>query len=152
MTKTKASFYILHKNEQKAYDFYVCHVIEKAYLDGYCVYVNVDSLEEAQNFDIKLWTFRDISFVPHEIYSQNSNYCGSTKVFIGFRCVPLLKSNNNKNSIFLVNLSVEPPEFYKQFDNIIEVVHNNEELKKHSRKKYVFYQKENLQIETINIT
>jgi DNA polymerase-3 subunit chi len=140
----KAAFYILAEPALKARDLYTCRIIEKAYLAGHKVYVHVTDLEEAQNFDTQLWTFRDVSFVPHEIYNQNPE--SDAPVLVGYNTAP-----NEKKDI-LINLTAETPSFYQQFNHIIEVIPNDDKLKKSARKKYKAYQEQDYQMETFNIS
>ena len=140
----KAVFYILTDSTLKGRDLYACRVIEKAYSSGKTIYVNVDTLEEAQNFDTQLWTFRDISFVPHEIYSLDSH--SYAPVLIGY-------DNNilNEKRDILINISSEIPLFYKQFGHIIEVIPNDDNFKSAARKRYQTYQCSAYQMESFNI-
>lgn len=140
---SKASFYILNDTTPKARDLYTCQLIEKAYVSGKTVYVNLDNLKEAENFNTQLWTFRDISFVPHEIYNQNPN--SKASVLIGYDIIP-----SDKKDI-LINLTVAIPEFCQQFNHVIEIVPNDNELKVAARKRYQAYQKLGYQMETFNI-
>ncbi|CAL7963888.1 DNA polymerase III subunit chi [Gammaproteobacteria bacterium] len=139
----KAAFYILTEPTPKARDLYACRVIEKAFSNGQTVYVHAATVAEAQSFDVQLWTFRDISFVPHEIYNQNLN--SAAPVLIGYDAVPTGKKD------ILINLTSETPSFYQQFDHIIEVIPNDANLKAAARKRYQVYQSSGYKIEIFNI-
>lgn len=139
----KAAFYILAEPTIKARDLYACRVIEKAFSSGQTVYVHVATMIEAQSFDTQLWTFRDISFVPHEIYNQNLN--SEASILIGYDTLPAEKKD------ILINLTSEIPSFYQQFDHIIEIVPNDDKLKVSARKRYQVYQNSGYQMETFNI-
>lgn len=139
----KAAFYILNEVALKARDLYACRIIEKAYSNGQTVYVYVANAEEAQNFDKQLWTFRDISFVPHEIYNQNLN--SKAPVLIGYNLAAV-----EKKDVF-INLASEIPSFYQLFNHIIEIIPNDANLKAVARKQYQVYQSSGYQMETFNI-
>jgi DNA polymerase III subunit chi len=140
----KAAFYILAESSTKARDLYACRLIEKAYINGQEVYAHTSTIEEAQDFDTQLWTFRDISFVPHEVYNQNSS--SELPVVIGYNgIIPMQKA-------MLVNLTAKAPSFYQQFDHIIEIIPNDDELKSAARTRYQFYQQQGHQMETFKIT
>ncbi|EKE01237.1 MAG: DNA polymerase III, chi subunit superfamily [uncultured bacterium] len=139
----KAAFYILAEPSLKARDLYACRVIEKAYTNGHTIYVHTATMDEAQNFDTQLWTFRDISFVPHEIYSQNST--SGAPILIGYNGIAPEKKE------ILINLTSEIPSFYQQFDHIIEIIPNDDQLKTAARKQYQVYQHSGYQMETFNI-
>lgn len=142
---TKVTFYILNDPLPKGRALYTCRVIEKAYSSNHKIYVYAANLEEAQSFDTQLWTFGDISFVPHEIYDQNSNQ--GSPVVIGYADITVPTDQND----VLVNLTVDIPPFHPQFKRIIEVIPNDDVLKKLARKRFQGYQKQGLQVETFNV-
>jgi DNA polymerase-3 subunit chi len=139
----KAAFYILDESTLKARDLYACRIIDKAYSNGHNIYVHTTNLEEAQNFDIQLWTFRDISFIPHEISNQNSE--SETPILIGYNMTPTGTRD------ILINLTPEIPPFYQQFSHIIEIIPNDNNLKTSARQRYQTYQQQGYQMETFNI-
>ncbi|MEI8054919.1 MAG: DNA polymerase III subunit chi [bacterium] len=139
----KAAFYILAESTLKARDLYACRIIEKAFLGSKTAYVHTSTVAEAQSFDTQLWTFRDISFVPHEVYSQNLN--SEVPILIGYDA-----SQAEKKDI-LINLTSETPLFYQQFDHIIEIVPNDADSKAAARKQYQVYKNSGYQMETFNI-
>ena len=139
----KAAFYILKEPSLKERALYTCRIIEKAYNSNHKIYIHTANLEEAQNFDTQLWTFSDISFVPHEIYDQNSST--DTSILIGYNKAPA-----EQNDI-LVNLTSEIIPFYQQFNHLIEVIPNDENLKVLARKRFNIYQKQGYQTEVFNV-
>lgn len=140
---SKTAFYILNEVTCKARDLYVCRIIEKAYINNHSIYVHVANLEEAQNFDTQLWTFRDISFIPHEMYNRTVN--STVPVLIGYDSEIALTKD------MLINLAIAVPIFYQQFNHIIEVVYNDAAVKAAARKRYQVYQNAGYKIETFNI-
>lgn len=142
----KAVFYILSDSVLKARDLYACRLIDKAYLNQQKIYIHLNNIEEVQNFDIQLWTFRDISFVPHEIYQGDKS--PEAPVVIG--CDELLHQAVPSCDI-LVNLAAVAPVFYVKFNHIIEIIPDEVNLKKLGRKKYKIYQEHGYQMETFNI-
>lgn len=110
------------------------------------IFIQVSSHEEGQRIDELLWTFRDISFIPH-------NYLGVNSVID-----PLLSVNIaiNKPSALgaeiLLNLSDKVPTYFPEFSRIIEVVSAEKENKNQSRQKYKFYKAQNCLLTTHNIS
>lgn len=136
-------FYLIpEKNISEAYRF-ICRLIDKAYQQKRKVYVHTNSLDEAKIIDDLLWTFRDDAFVPHNIFSHNLT--SSAPVQIGHEIIP-----ENFNDI-LLNLTRTSPQDFIQFQRILEIVANNEEDKKNSRKKYRCYQEKNCEVVTHNL-
>lgn len=142
-TKIKVVFYILNSEGLKSRDLFACRVIEKAYNNNHKIFVEVTTQTEAQEFYNQLWTFRDISFIPHEIYNLNPE--SNAPVLIGFNALP----TNHK--YLLINLTQDVPKFYDQYKHIIEIIPNDPELKALGRKRYLFYQSKGCELETHNM-
>jgi DNA polymerase III subunit chi len=125
-------FYLLSEPSITACGRSVCRLVEKIYKDKKRVYIYVDSDKTAQYFNDLLWTFGDISFVPHNIYEENIN--SSVPIQIG--CVPDPKNHNE----ILINLTENVPTSYANFQTLLEIIPGDETLKVSGRKKYKFYQ------------
>lgn len=52
---------------------YVCDIVEKIFLDGLTVTILVKDPSEARNIDQRLWTWKQDSFIPHSIQSQQTD-------------------------------------------------------------------------------
>ena len=144
MTTKKVAFYILNDDASpKRRTLYTCSIIEKAYKNNRRVYVHTTTPEESANFDTGLWTFSDISFVPHEIYDPNTNQ--NTPILIGHSHPPLAIND------ILVNTTSSVLPFYPQFNHIIEVISNDEDLKALARKRFKSYQNDGYNVEVFNI-
>jgi DNA polymerase-3 subunit chi len=76
-----------------------------------------------------LWTFRDGSFVPHELVSSGN----SAPVSIGY------DSNTIESRDLLINLCDEIPAFANTFPRIAELVTSEENCRQKSRKRYAIY-------------
>lgn len=138
--KTRAVFYILKSEEIKARNLYACRLADKAYQNKLRVYVYVASPEEAESFNTQLWTFHDISFVPHEICKPEI----TSPVVIGWENPPT-------GFDVLLNLTLSVPVFFAAFNHIIEVIPNISEIKAKGREKYKYYQGQKLKLETHEI-
>ena len=77
---SRVDFYILP--EGTGTDRFACTMAKKAWSAGNRVHIHTQSEENARSMDDLLWTFRDISFIPHEIYDGSVNE--ETPVTIGF--------------------------------------------------------------------
>lgn len=133
-----ATFYILPKDtDTKARDIFTCRLIEKLYHNKHKIYVHTISNEEVQTVDTQLWTFRDISFIPHEIYNTLNKDC---QILLGYSSPP---SEHNE---ILMNLTPAVPSFYRNFKHIIEIVPDDPALKKAGRQRYKHYQIEGWEI------
>lgn len=140
----KAVFYILDNDSSlKGQNIYACRIIEKAFNNNHKIYVHTANLEEAQNFDNQLWIFRDISFIPHEIYTSDSSL--ETPVLIGYNNIPQERDD------ILVNLTIESPASYQHFNHIIEVVPHDDNLKTIARKRFKIYKEAGYNVEVFNV-
>ncbi|MBU0744393.1 MAG: DNA polymerase III subunit chi [Gammaproteobacteria bacterium] len=140
----KAVFYILSNDSSpKGRYLYTCRIIEKAFNNNHKIYIHTANLEETQTFDIQLWTFGDISFVPHEIHPPSLDQ--DTPILIGHESPP-----SSQNDI-LINLTPEIAPFYKQFKHLIEVIPNEDSLKALARKRFQIYKKAGYSTEVFNV-
>ena len=125
----RVDFYLLPIQTVEESYRYGCILAEKAYLNKQKTLVWAPSKTDAENFNRILWTFKDTSFVPHALCE---NIDSDLPVFIGF-----------ENHFFcrevLINLTSEVPSFFKKFHRVIELVINQPEFIKNSRKKYRIY-------------
>ncbi|MDR1057540.1 MAG: DNA polymerase III subunit chi [Coxiellaceae bacterium] len=141
----KIAFYILNNDSSlKGRALYTCRIIEKAYFNNHKIYIHTSNQEEAQNFDLQLWTFSDISFIPHEIYSLNSNLDVPITIGYGEEITPEQKD-------ILVNLTSEVVHSYQHFNHLIEVIPNDDQLKTLARQRFQIYQKAGCPIEVFKV-
>lgn len=130
-------FYNLSNTDLQAAYQYICRVIEKVYQRGHKVYVHASSLQEAHQIDEMLWTFKESSFIPHNMLGEGPDQ--APPVQLGFNETPASHRD------VLINLSSEVPDFYSQFKRILEVVPNIEETKQAANKRLSYYQEKNYQ-------
>ena len=129
-------FYILN-NEVDRLQF-ACQLIEKAYHKRHRLFIQCNNEAETHQMDDKLWLFKAVSFVPHNIQGE-----GPTPP------PPIQLGNSDHATGFndiLINLSTEVPIFHRQFKRIIEIVDQNEDLKKALREHYRYYQSQGYKI------
>ena len=137
----RVDFYLL-SNESGMYKF-ACIMASKAWSAGNHVYMYTETEDTAKKLDDLLWTFRDISFVPHEIY--NGTESNEVPITIGF-------GNHFPNhSQVMIILDYIIPEFAEKFSRIIEIVENNEKKKKIARQRYRQYKESKYELYNHNI-
>lgn len=128
---TRIDFYLLAEDAIAARDIYACRIIEKAYQQQHQVFIQVATAETAQQFDALLWTFRDISFIPHQIYpAETEDTC------------PILISTlppPDYQTDILVNLTSHIPEMYQRFNRVIEIIPNLTQHRTAARNTYRLY-------------
>lgn len=138
--ESKAVFYILKSSDLKTRSLCACRLVDKAYQNQRKIYVHVESAEEAEKFNTHLWTFNDISFVPHEIHKPEI----ISPVVIGWNDAP-------SGFDVLLNLTLEVPTFFTAFGHIIEIIPDISEIKIKGREKYKYYQGQGIRLETHEI-
>lgn len=143
METKKAVFYILPDANQKSRDLYICRLVEKAYQNNKKIFINLNLAEEAPILDTQLWTFRDISFIPHAVYNSADKLKTLHCALLGFQVAP----PDDYNEV-LVNLAAEIPNFCNNFQHIIEVILAEDNAKNLGRKKYKIYQQNGFTMES----
>ena len=133
---SRVDFYLL-PDESNTHKF-ACIMVSKAWSAGNNVYVYTDSEDITNKIDSLLWTFRDISFIPHEIYNETEN--SEAPVTIGYG------DHYPSHSQVMINLNNKIPEFANNFNRIVEIVENNEKKKEIARERYREYKKNNYEI------
>jgi DNA polymerase-3 subunit chi len=95
------------------------------------VHIHAGSREDAVALDNLLWTFRDISFLPHAL--ADDGIAGAVPVVIGW---PGVTPSTDET---LINLAEDVPEFAGNFRRIIEPVPGSPELRNGSRQRFRSY-------------
>lgn len=127
---TRVDFYILGPGNNSR-DKLACALAGKAMGQGLNVHIHTDDRETAVVMDDLLWTFRDISFIPHGLADERDlNY---TPVCIGWNGM------NPDNREILINLGTEIPEFAGSFARVMEIVVSDDDSRSQSRDHYRRY-------------
>lgn len=128
----EASFYILPSQSLHDRFLFACKLIEKAYRCGQFCYVYTDSDQHSQQLDNQLWTFRENSFIPHQIY-QNKIPAYQQTVLIGTQEAP----ESWQKLIF--NLSSKYPANLSKAERVLEIIDNNDTQKQAGRQRFRQY-------------
>ncbi len=126
---SRVDFYILP--DGTGMDRFACTMAKKAWSTGNRVHIHTQSEEKAKQLDDLLWTFRDISFVPHEQYNGTEDK--DTPVTIGFG------NDFPEQSQVMINLGNNIPDFAPSFERIVEIVGGDETNKQFARTRYRQY-------------
>jgi DNA polymerase-3 subunit chi len=143
MSPIRVDFYLLASDQPDARRLIACRLLEKAYSRGHRVYVHCANQEDAELLDDLLWSFRDDSFVPHNLLGEGPE--PPPPVQIGFG-----KEPRGFNDI-LLNLAPEIPSFSTKFKRIMELVSNQETEKEQSRAHYKEYRARGFELNTHHI-
>lgn len=140
----KIDFYILSTGHAKMHLQLACRLIEKAYKNQHRVYVHTENQMDAHELDEMLWTYREDSFIPHNLYGEGPE--PAPPIQIGFDLKP------EKHRDILINLSVQIPSFFQQFNRILEVVPNETDLQASARERFRQYRSKGFEINTHKLT
>lgn len=138
----QVDFYLLSYSDKEARSIFICRLIEKIYRQGHIVYIHCKDKKESEEIDELLWSFHDISFVPHCLAKERGDT--PPPVLLGFDFVP-------DQGEVLINLSSTIPMFYQAFSRILEIIPSKEEEQAIAREHYQFYKKQKAEIKTHKI-
>lgn len=138
----QVDFYVLDASSAQRAWFYVCQLVEKAYQDQQKVYLHVNSSAEAERLDALLWTYKEDSFLPHQIYQETD-------------CPPPIQIGTGNppsdQQDLLINLHHHVPSFYTQFKRIIEIIYTDANVQQLGRERFKQYRDQGCQINTYKI-
>lgn len=139
---TRADFYIV---DAPAVPFrFVCQLAERVRNEGLDIYIHAASREQAETIDELLWTFRDISFLPHA--AIDSMEAGEPcPVVIGW------EGETAPARQVLINLSGAIPEDTDVYERIIEVVPSGPSDRHQARLRYKDYRTRGWEMHSHNI-
>ena len=131
MSPIRVDFYLLSNSEPQAPWLVACRLLEKAYKRSHRVFVYCDHQQDAELIDELLWTYKDDSFVPHNIQGEGPE--PPPPIQIGYGSEP-----RGFNDILLNMASTIPP-YFSRFRRIMHVVAADESAKELSRCHYREY-------------
>jgi DNA polymerase-3 subunit chi len=140
----RVSFYVLEAAEPRARLGYACRLTEKVYKLRQRVHAVTDSADAARELDDLLWTFRQGSFVPHEILAAGT--APDAPVSIG------APDQEPPAADLLINLAAGVPAFYARFARIAEIIDGDEQSRRLGRDRHRYYQQQGIEPETHRVS
>ena len=138
---SKVDFYVLSGAGDDTRQRFACRLAEKAYRLNNTVHIHVADRASVQQIDDLLWTFRDGSFVPHEVLEAPLADVPAP-ITIGCEVAP------SRDCDLLINLSEEVPAIVDSFPRIAEIVTSDEDARARSRKRFVDYRERGHTLDT----
>lgn len=136
----KIDFYILpFAIETQVFQF-ACRLAEKAYQQQHRIYFYMQDKKTAEQLDEMLWTWRDESFLPHNLVGEGPDT--APPIQIGFDQIPTHQRD------ILINLSQTLPAQHAQFKRILEIIPHHETDQANARERYRFYREQNYALQT----
>ena len=142
----QVSFYALKRADSGAALHMACRVTEKAIQLGHRVHLRAESLEQARQLDLLLWQFKPDSFLPHSLLEDGrAETVELEKITLGFdQAMP-------KQPDVLINLAADVWDLHQQFNDIREIVPDDEVMRERGRQRYRHYQNLGYQLKTLSV-
>lgn len=119
-------FYILDSTRKQSSWLFACKLAEEAYSNNKKTIILMDNKEDAIKLDKLMWTFKDNSFIPHELGLTDAPICISTT----------LDSTTKAQQLINLSAAVAPE---NTFNNIIEILTSDPQDKANGRERYRHY-------------
>ena len=119
---------------------FACKLAKRAVEENRRLIVYAPSPALADNFDRMLWTYAQLSFVPH----VRSGHALATET-------PIVIAQDEIGLVHheaLLNLGDEPPPFFSRFEQLREIVTCDDEDKQRGRERHKFYKSRGFEIST----
>lgn len=137
----RVDFYVLNASGDPSRQRFACRLAEKAYRQQNTVHIQVDNQDIARRMDELLWTFRDGSFVPHDLLDSQAGG-PSAPVTVG------VAMSAERTPDLLINLGDQVPGSAGAFPRIAEIVTSDEQSKSRGRQHFVAYRDAGHELET----
>lgn len=139
MTPRKVDFYVYELSDYQFYQRLVCNLVEEAYNQENNILLLCENEESCETLDKLLWTFKDVSFIPHEKKLQNKILTQHTHI------------TKKKYSLILMNLTYSFPDSFETYDRVIEMSGYDENSRQKARLNFKRYQAMNFEINSVPI-
>ncbi|MBI1732259.1 MAG: DNA polymerase III subunit chi [Gammaproteobacteria bacterium] len=134
----RVDFHVLSASESPLR--FACDMAARVREEDMILHIHAGSREDAVALDSLLWTFRDISFLPHALADDRA--AETVPITVGWPGVmPRTKQA-------LINLSEDIPEFAGDFERVIEPVPAAPELRDQSRQRFRRYREQGWELFT----
>jgi DNA polymerase-3 subunit chi len=134
----QVDFYVLDRVDEHARNTLACKLAEKAWRLQNTIHIHTMTKAAAEHIDELLWTFRDGSFVPHELADSGNDVA----ITIGYG------TGSVEPRDLLITLCDEIPLFATSFPRIAELVNADEDCRAKSRQRYAIYREQGHNLET----
>lgn len=135
---TEIDFYVLADAAPGNRERLACRIAEKAYDLGHRIFMHVRDDHSARALDELLWVFRDGSFVPHGMATEDSE----APILIGYGTEPAVAP------YLLINLADEVPAFFTRFERVAEVISDDPTVREAGRERFRFYRDRGYSLKT----
>lgn len=140
----QVDFYIIQGDNEIARMQICCRLLEKAYQNRSKTLVYCNDKVSAERIDELLWTFKDDSFIPHNLCGEVPNPPPPVQIGHGDATCP--------HRDILINLSSVIPENHSKYKRIIEIVSQADDSKLIGREHFKFYREQGYILNSHDLT
>jgi DNA polymerase-3 subunit chi len=144
----RVSFYVLGDTEPNTRLGFACRLVEKAYKLNNRIHAHTVDANMAKALDTLLWTFRQGSFVPHELLAPG---CQPTAPITIGSAVPA-DGAEPPDADLLINLAGEVPAFFARYPRIAEIIDGKPACREAGRARHRFYREQGLEPDTHEVS
>lgn len=144
MSATRVSFYVLSGAEPTTRLGYACRLAEKAYKLQNRIHAHAGDSAMATKLDELLWTFRQGSFVPHELLPPVGQPMAPITIGSADADAPV----EPPAADLLINLAHDVPAFFNRYSRIAEIIDGSPASREAGRVRHRFYRDQGLEPET----
>jgi DNA polymerase-3 subunit chi len=143
----KVTFYIMPETENAVHAALphhhrlACKLASELYQQEHRVFIYTTDETQANAIDEYLWQLDASSFVPHNLQGEGPR--NGAPVEIGFQ-------PPRQRYQILINLHDQTPPFAINFNQVIDFVPHQDDLKQQARERYKHYRQTGLQLLTVN--
>lgn len=119
---------------------FACNLAKRAYDDGRKLIVYAPSTKLTDEFDRLLWTFSQLSFIPH--VKATHPLAAETPIVIANDDTGLTHHEA------LLNIGDDPPPFFSRFDALREIVSSDADDRTSARERMKFYKSRGFAVQT----
>jgi len=136
----RVDFYILAADSGDDVHGFACRLTDKAWQQGYRVFLRTGDGHATADLDKRLWTFREDSFIPHAALAEADD----EPVQIGTGPAPT-------NTGLLINLADDQPEDWARFARVAELASAQPDARAQARERYQAYRSAGVTPQTHNL-
>jgi DNA polymerase-3 subunit chi len=137
----RVDFYVLNTAGEQSRQLFACRLAEKAWRLNNSVHIQAADRQQAGKLDELLWTFREGSFVPHELVDR-PGIAADAPITIAFTADGIHAAD------LLINMTDQLPPQLDSFPRVAEIVTSEDERRRHSRELFAAYRSEGHSLET----
>lgn len=125
----RIDFYVSPSDQLQARLELACLLARKAWHGQLATFIRCSDIQQMQQMDELLWSFRSASFLPHSLYQDNPQ----APIVLAVDEQPV-----QKQPVF-INLAPNSVQQIQDFNRIIEIVCQEPELLQKSRENFLHY-------------